>query len=116
VLTQKNSDLSTQLEHLTKERDNLKETVLICKQPAEVKVLQDRYQQEINVLEKRVSWPVYIHILISIKFWKITLCWRQKELCCENKVGFVITRSSGILTTRESWIQIWRDCDRKTAR
>ena len=54
MLSQKNTDLNSQLQQVTKERDELKEVLLVSKQPAEVKVIQERYQQEINVLEKRV--------------------------------------------------------------
>ena len=60
MLTQKNADLSAQLDHMTRERDKLKELLLVSKQPAEMSVIQERYQQEINVLEKRVSFFYYM--------------------------------------------------------
>ena len=59
MLSQKNTDLNSQLQQVTKERDELKEVLLVSKQPAEVKVIQERYQQEINVLEKRVCITMY---------------------------------------------------------
>jgi len=54
-LTQEKSSLDIHLGHICTERDKLKELLLTSKGQAEIKVLHDRYQHEINALEKKVK-------------------------------------------------------------
>ncbi|XP_067947622.1 centrosomal protein of 162 kDa-like [Watersipora subatra] len=77
VLSQNNSSLSSQLDQVCKERDQLKELLMISKQPAEIRAIQERYQQEINVLEKRIRWYIDNQKILDSDLEKL----RQKD--CE---------------------------------
>lgn len=66
-LSQEKADLSSKLNTISKERSDLKELLLISKQPAEFKAIQERYQHEINSLEKKVCcFNTRINLFVEI--------------------------------------------------